>query len=352
MILKASLSAVALLSVSLSAVSAWAQAPKATPTISAQLVDRLCPVTGAKGLKLGALRSEQPRDLMRSLRKLPAEFAPFTSAELLTTAWSEQVAAITYRGPLPEGQDETELLYAFDDAMQAAGWGGVVTDNTITPLSSLGGRSLEREVEVAAGKQMLLLEFDTSGALALRCGDPALLELDRRELGGTLEPGSPRPVPPLIDAALRLPKPEVCQSQALRKLTATSQIDEEAPEFVSFAAATVQQSALSQFGKRLNTWIEWKLLNSGKVDDNRLMELRATAAKQDVEGEMKQLMAILGLFEQIAAAREHNDEFAACEAMRQFLVFDHDKLRVRHQYWTRVNAALETEARRLGVALD
>lgn len=346
----------ALAALTMLAQPALAQVPATeapVPTISAELVSRLCPVTGALGLKLGAVRGDQPPELLRSLRRLPAEFAPFTEGELDTTAWSGRVAAITYRAVSPDGDVNDRLLEAFDDTMTTAGWTGVALGDTITPLSSLASRTLEREVEGPDGKRALLLEFDASGALGLRCGDPALLELDQRERDGTLEPGSLRPVAPQFDPALRLPEADACQSPAIRRLTTSpDKLDEDTPEVAAFAGAVSQESDRAQFDKRLNTWLEWKLLNSGKIDENRLVELRTKAAKQNIDGEMKSMMYLLELAADIADARENNDEFKACEAMRKFLVLDHGKLRAQHQYWTSVNAGLEAEAKRLAIALD
>ncbi|MGB5077939.1 MAG: hypothetical protein WBO17_10705, partial [Sphingorhabdus sp.] len=62
--------------------------PAPKPTISAELVARLCPLKGVPGLKLGATRDEQSPELLRSLRRLPESFRPFTEAELDDTAWS------------------------------------------------------------------------------------------------------------------------------------------------------------------------------------------------------------------------------------------------------------------------
>jgi hypothetical protein len=326
-------------------------APK--PAITAELVSRLCPVSGMPGLKLGATREEQPPELLRILRRLPASFKPFTEAELETTSWSGKVAAITYRAASPDGDVNDALLEGFDAPMIAAGWEPVVLDRTVTPLSVLGGRTLEREILGPDGSRKLLLEFDASGALALRCGDPALLELDQRERDGTLEPGSPRPVAPAYDPALRLPEPSACQSPALQRLTVENEkLEEEAPELVPFLAATTQESDRAQFGKRLGTWLEWKLLGSGKVDDNRLVALRTAAAKSNVDGEMRLMMQFLAIGGELAEARERGDALKSCEGLRKLMAFEHDKSRQQVAYWDRVNAALEAEAKRLGIGLE
>lgn len=335
------------------ATGAPAVAQAAPPTISADLVARACPVIGMPGLRLGATRAEQPPELLRSLRKLPDSYRPFTEAELEETSWSGKVAAITFRAASPDGDVNDALLESFDETMMRAGWEPMVLGDTITPLSVLGGRTLEREVGGPQGKQRLLLEFDASGALALRCGDPALLELSRREQDGTLEPGSPRPVQPPYDPTLRLPEPAACQSTALQRLTVEKgQLDEASPELVPFLAATMQESDQAQYGKRLNTWLEWKLLGSGKLDDNRLVALREAAAKASVDGEMRQMMQFLAIGGELAAARENGDAAKSCEAMRKLMAFEQEKSRQQVAYWTRVNAALEAEAKRLGIGLD
>lgn len=330
---------------------AFAAAPP--PVISADLVARLCPVTGIAGLKLGATRDEQPSELLRSMRSLPDSFRPFTDAEVETTAWSGRVAAVTYRAASPDGEVNDALLESFDETMTAAGWAPVVLEHAITPLSVLGGHALAREVDGPQGKQKLLLEFDASGALALRCGDPELLELDQRERDGTLEPGTARPVEPAYDPTLRLPEPAVCQSPGLEQIfAAPGTLNEDAPELAQFAAASVQESDRAHFAKRLNVWLEWKLLNSGKVDDSRLVKLREQAAKQDVDGQMGQMMGFLAAGGDMMKAQEAGNAVAACEAMRRVMGFTYDKARQGWAYWSRVNAALEGEAKRLGVAVE
>lgn len=327
------------------------EAPK--PVITADLVAKLCPVTGMPGLKLGATRKEQPPELLRNLRRLPDDFGPFTEAELDTTAWSNRVAAITYRAASPDGDVNEQLLYDFDDRMQAAGWNGTVTDKTILPLSGFGGRTLEREVEGPEGKQVLLLEFSAGGALALRCGDPALLELDQRERDGTLEPGTLRPVAPPYDPSLRLPDAAACRSVAVQEATADrDKFDEAAPEMVPFLAAATQEADRSFFGKRLMTWLEWKLLGSTKVADDGLVKIKEKAAKADVDAEMTRMMQFLALGGELAKAREAGDKFASCDALRRLMAFEYQGHQAKWAYWSRVNTALEAEAKRLGIALD
>lgn len=325
----------------------------AKPAITAELVSRLCPVTGMPGLKLGATRQEQPTELLRGLRPLPASFAPFTEAELDTTAWSDRAAAITYRAASPDGDVNEQLLYDFDDTMQAAGWSGTVTDKTILPLSGFGGRTLEREVEGPEGKRVLLLEFSAGGALALRCGDPALLELDQRERDGTLEPGTFRPAAPPYDSSLRLPDAAACRSIAVQEATVDrDKFDEAAPEMVPFLAAAMQEADRSFFGKRLMTWLEWKLLGSTKVTDDGLVKIKEKAARADIDAEMGRMMQFLALGGELAKAREAGDKFASCDALRQLMAFEYQGHQAKWAYWSRVNTALEAEAKRLGIALD
>ena len=186
----------------------------------------------------------------------------------------------------------------------------------------------------------------------MRCGDPVLLALDQRERDGTLEPGSLRPVAPPYDPALRLPASTVCQSPAVQQLVSGSaKPDDEAPELAEFAAAASQESDRAHHAKRLNTWLEWKLLGSGKLDDRSLVALREKAAKQDVEGQMRQMMEVLAVGGELSAAREGGNAGKGCEAFRKLMVFTHDRSRQDAAYWNRVNVAVEAEAKRLGVDL-
>lgn len=346
------LTAIAAVAAPLPALAQSSDAPPA-PAISADLVARLCPAMGLTGLKLGAPRSAQPPELLRSLRRLPAQLAPFTEAELEVTTWSGRVAGVTYRAASPDGEINSALLESFDSIMLADGWELSVTDETVSPMSILGGRALERTVEGPEGKRQLLLEFDASGALALRCADRALLAQAKRELDGTLDQGSPRPQRPSYDSALKLPEPAACDSPALQRLAASREnMDEYAPEMVTFAAAAMRDSDQAQWGKRLNTWLEWRLLGSGKITDDKLTALREKYARSGAEDEMRMTMELLGIMGEVAEAREHGDQRGSCLALRKMMVFESAKNKAEADFWQRVNTALEAEAKRLGVVLD
>lgn len=321
--------------------------------ITADKVERLCPVTGSPGLALGDPSDHQPTELKRGLRQLSADLAPFTKGRLELTPWSERVTAVTYSAEPGDTDQHGELLEAFDAMMIAAGWQPVTVDNEkMLPLNILDQRAYRREVMAKNGPQTLLVEFATDGAVQMRCGDPALLELAQREREGRLDPGSPRPIAPPFDPARRVPDAKICKTARLQEFAlAKSGLDEFSPDIYEFGSAAFESRRRAGHGKRLNTWLEWKLLGSGRVSEDRLFELQEPFAKlREIGlGKMMQMLVPVTAF---ANAREQGNGEAACEAMRQVLVAETKQSLADIAYWDKVNAALEAEAKRAGAALE
>ncbi|MCU0733286.1 MAG: hypothetical protein MUE84_17120 [Hyphomonas sp.] len=334
----------------------WPVTPVAAEdaSISSELVDRLCPFTGQPGLVLGATLQAQPAGLERSLRNLPPESAPFTRGQLELTPWSRRIAAITYSAPHTLDPDQAEALRtSVYQALTAVGWQETeVNSEQILPLNIVDKAAFERIVPSSVGPQKLLLEFAIDGSIELRCGDPQLLILAQQEREGRLEPGATRPVAPPYDETKKLPDAAICQTQRLQQFAlAQGGADEFSPEFVDFGGAAFEESERSGHGERVKTWLEWKLLRSGKITEDRLNELHKPylpLREAGVESMMQMLVHTVAFGE----ARERGDGQAACEAMRQVILMEHARNRTEIVYWEKVNTALEGEAKRLGVALD
>ncbi len=320
--------------------------------IDAKQVLSLCPTVGQPGLRLGAPREGQDPAFLARINQLPPSFAPFTEADLDLTGWSDRLAGINYLAASPDGAVNQAWGDALQQSLEADGW----TPSSRRHLAATGmmdARIYEKTVATAQGPLTLIVQFDTPGSLMLSCGEAALLELAHEEYEGRLAPGTPRPLPPADSAEARLPVEADCADPALLAAFAdTKRINEYGPAFRKFAAGSDAIHARKRYHDRLHGWLVWRLLGSGKVTQDRIWELgdKANPGTDKVATELMETM--LGQLGQVAQAQEKGDPAAMCRAMAGVIIASANKDRRDTEHWMRANAALEEEARRLGMQLD
>ncbi len=304
------------------------------------------------GSVLGGPRSAQAPDFVNTLGRLPASYAPFAQAELDLTDWSDRLAAITWRAASPDGYVNQRTMDAFRAGMAAAGWAETVQGDLMSPLG-FDAIMFEKDLPTNLGVRRMLVEFDTPGALMLRCGDAELMELDLAERDGQLAPGSPRPVVPVLGPPAALPDDSACGDPAVQAaFSEDDQIDENNPALRQLQAAMLPVSAARSTGERLTVWLKWKLLGSGKVDDAALWDIQDRAVPADGDALTGEFTRFLEGANGLMQARKAGDRAQACRAFLGMLREHHagDLRKVAEA--ARVNAAFEAEAARLGVALD
>lgn len=315
-------------------------------------VEGLCPGAGLPGTLLGEPRARQDRGLVNALGKLPAHFAPFTEAELDLTDWSDQLAGITWRAASPDGAVNDRTMAAFRAAMTAAGWTETVQGDLMSPLG-FNAIMFEKDLLTNLGQRRMLVEFDTPGALMLRCADAALLELALAERDGKLAPGSPRPPMPALDPAVTLPGDGVCADPQLQAVFADADyIDESSPALQQLMAFGTRAGEVSRAGNRLNTWLKWKLTGSGRITPDALWALEEQVSAHNGEELSEELTGFLEAAGGVMQARKARDHQNTCRAFLTLMGHQHKRHLRQIARWTAINAALEAEAVRLGVALD
>lgn len=335
----------------LAALPVQAQAP-AFHAISPAQVEGLCPGVGLPGTVLGASRSAQDPAFVNGLNQLPARFPPFSNAELDLTNWSDRLAAITWRGASPDGDVNQRTMDAFRTAMTAAGWVETVQGDLMSPLG-FDAVLFEKDLPTNLGVRRMLVEFDTPGALMLRCGDAELMELALAEREGKLVPGSPRPAAPMPFAAAPLPDDAVCADPAVQAVFADDdRIDENNPVLRQLMAATEGPRAANRAGERLNVWLKWKLLGSAKVDADALWTVQEQASAHDGDAMTEELTRFLQTGVALMEARKAGDRARTCQAFLGMMRHQHARDVREAAQWVKVNAAFEAEAARLGVTLD
>lgn len=140
---------------------------------------RLCPVGGATALRLGVTEAEQVPALRRALLGRAAPIAPFTEAHAIYTQWSDKLSAVEFNGASPHGDDNAAFEDGMVKALDAGGW--TVSLRKMAVLTPMGVGAYEKVLVTADGPRLMLLQFDASGAVALRCGNFELLRLSGDE---------------------------------------------------------------------------------------------------------------------------------------------------------------------------
>lgn len=320
--------------------------------IGAAQVLSLCPGVGQPGLHLGEPRSAQDPTFLSKINHLPRDFEPFTEADLDLTSWSDRLAGITYLAASPDGAFNQLWIETLQESLEAEGW----TPSPRRHLAATGmleAKMYEKTVQAKQGSLTLLVQFDTPGALILSCGDVSLLELANEEYEGRLAPGTPRPVPPIGGMQVPLPTEKDCaEPELLSAFSDVHKIDETNLAFRKLVAGGETIADLKRHQDRLHSWLRWRLIGSGKVTQQRIWELGDQAnASSDAEG-MEMMQAMFEKLTRVTQAQEKGDPSALCKAMVGLVIATAHKEQRDTELWIRANAALEEEARNLGLKLD
>lgn len=277
-------------------------------------IESLCPDIGTTGIAIGQMRDGAGSGALADLDD-KARLAGFDDAEPVFTHWSNRLAAIEYHLAVNEDQSLEVLREALIRQFDDAGW---QRSEPAESAISLGFDVLayRRPVASGGGEAALVVEFDTAGVLALRCGDPDLLALNDRELQGELEPGSPRPVPPLIVpargawlAGLDCDDPQIVArfAEAGNAETAGALAEELTGD---------DYSSASRYEQRLRTWLQWTLLSSGKVTQDELWQIEEDTSPLETGAMEEELLALLDTGGDIFGALDAGDPEKLCKGYR------------------------------------
>lgn len=144
--------------------------------------------------------------------------------------------------------------------------------------------------------------------LRLICTSAEWTRRNRAEIDGQLAAESRRPAPLPVITAVR-PSKQSCADPAYVA-------DVEGLFGVDARDAWVDQSALrARQAQRLETWVRWKMLSSGKVSEDQLWALEDRAVppeNDDHEANLIQGMEMLALMPEIQKAKEKGDADALC----------------------------------------
>ena len=329
--------------------SPLAASPSAPVPGGAQ-VERLCPLVGGIGPLAGRLGEELPLSAYGPFENLGSDFAPFAFAETELTSWSRRLYGMTYRAAHDGTTDLAAWQTAVIRALEASGWQPLEADDPLR-RRSYDNPLLVKSLGDASRPRRMVVELEASGAFMLRCADYDLLRLDSDEEEERLAPGSLRPALRPGPAAVPLPGPAVCETSEWQEAFAgVRSLDQLGPTLIARLPGGLPVPDAGSQAQRLNTWLHWKMIESGQFDQDTIWRIEATVAEpRDID---KDFGAFLSQTTSIVKADERNDPVARCRTMLAFVNAQFVTDRKEAERIGKVNAALEREVRAKGVSID
>ncbi len=325
-------------------------------------IERMCGAEGAIGYKFGA--TDGPPKMMdmpgaTDLRLDPA-FAPFERAGINSTTWSNRIYAANYVARFADPAAALAAIRTIAERFERLGWSA----DRGTTDEAAADRTTMSYIAPGPGEVHL---YWPAGAAGPDRTDGVRIELSRlgpevtfsckslpvfadhvQEALGRLPDGIPKPTSPVLPLPKR-PDAALCADPAQRaELLASRPEDSELMRYV------VQRS---KFRERLVTWKMDRLRKSGKLTDEKMMQLVMTsldspAAAKGAKAGIDLLGDMLGQLDAVAAAGRAKDEAASCRAIVKLIELTEKIGEAVDPQWTAMEAAVDKEAARLGISLE
>ena len=325
-------------------------------------IERMCGAEGALGYKFGA--TDGPPKIMNmpgaTDMRLNPQFAPFERAGIDSTTWSNRIYATNYVARFADPATALAAIQAIAARFERLGWS---TDRGTTDAAA-SERTTMSYIAPGAGEVHL---YWPAGAAGAGRTDGVRIELTRlgtevtfsckslpdfanhvQEALGRLPDGIPRPTAPVLPLPKR-PDAALCADPAQRaKLFASRPEDSELMRYV------VQRT---KFRERLVAWKVDRLRKSGKLTDEKMMQLimsslDSPAAAKGAKAGLDLLGDMLGQLDALAAAGRAKDETASCHAILKLVDLTEKIGAAVDPQWTSMEAAVDKEAARLGIRLE
>lgn len=284
---------------------------------------------------------------------LPADFIPFQTANPFVTKWSGAMFEINYHWKNDDKEARENFMSELAAAIDAAGWQPLPAheDPPMYRATYSGEFAWKRPREDGDGLPELYLAItDLFGKVTLSCARDDFLKRNAEEAFGKLPAGTPRPQ----RVSLELPPIKTSSDCAQPELSAELDAFFEKGRPGEFVSAIL---ARSDYNERLTTWKMWRLEQSGKISAERLLEvgmrgLEAGSAGGNIFAHFALLEELFPLIDHLATAQKQRDRPAMCKGFVDF-----NSLMARMEAATMAqsvstNAALDAEAKRLGVSFD
>jgi hypothetical protein len=239
-------------------------------------------------------------------------------------------------------------------ALEGSGWRVLEMPPEEAPIYLVGyaGTHAFSRPHTIDGKQtrvLLALSHDF-GELTMTCGRDDLLHDHAEEAFGKLPPGTPRPRMPDIAVPQVRSEAECADPTRLAEVEAMM-IDGRADGF------TAAMLGRTSYRDRLSTWMMWKLESSGKISSEQLLKVGLSSLGQASPGGnpfagLAMITEMFPIIDRIDKAAKAKDAAAMCRGLipLQAWMTRVDAITLRQTQG--VQAALEAEARKLGVSFD
>lgn len=329
------------------------QAVAAEPAVPVPALQDICGAQQAGPFRFGETRAGASLRSGRARVSLDPGYAPFASASVRTTNWSDVAMLVEFRAAIADPEAGLAAEEAVAEALEKGGWNRLGDapgePAPFDPDLADANRIFSRTI--GEGGQDALLYAGLSwrgGQLTLICAHADLLALDKLEAGGLLPDDAPRPAPPPPVTASPIAVARCGDADAQAR--AAAMFDGGSDPYVD------QVGDQRDYWDRLARWQRWRLEKSGKADAARLDDVQFAAeeaSRAAIPGDP--LAAMGGLLESIPAldeARKSGDPGRICGAYAKAVGFMVIDLEQRTEQSKRVSEAWVAEAARLGVGLD
>ncbi|NJS13873.1 MAG: hypothetical protein HC788_03670 [Sphingopyxis sp.] len=276
---------------------------------------------------------------------------PFAKALARTTSWSDRVYSVELSLPIAEesvGKAQEKALIA---ALKAAGWTSVEMAGSLDIGMLLNESNyilMPPGVDDPATAPIFAGVSWFPSRLRLTCISADWVRRDRKEMDGQLPEDAQRPAAMSAITATR-PTNDRCADPAnvanIEAMFGNDVRDDWAD----------QSARQSQQTRRIETWMRWKLLQSGKVSEEQLWALEDRAAAPDREdpgANLIQGMEMLALLPEIQAAKAKRDKAKLCPLYVRLIDFMALEDERQMDRWERIEPLLLAEAEAAGVDLS
>lgn len=340
---------------------ALAAARDSRETLFAQIdalpMDRMCSTKGVYQYAFGG--TDAPVSLLPSIdrMRLPPSAAPFKDVALGTTKWSSRFVGATYELETDSVATALAAIQRLARHFRARGW---IAKEHVDDGADFGLVDLppgEGEVNFYSAEAAMSGEGRTDVRVGLTrlgttvtftCEDMAMAVLNMEEALGNLPVGTPRPV------RVEMPRPEALDPAIYDTPAGKARIEAIGGDPDALTRFILQRS---RFAERLVTWKTDRLKKSGKVSSERMLRLTLGALQRGSPGgnplaAFDDLMTMLEDAAEMGKLDEAGDAPGACRVAIRMLRKVERMEAVTAGQWAAVEAAIDAEAKRLGVSLD
>ena len=323
------------------------------PPVPKGWIESLCPTAAGTAFVIGASEADQPAAAMELLRNPGDKRAPFSAGSIVYTPWSKRVAGLSWESDLEYGDRSQEWNDVVTASLEEDGWSRR-SDTEFGSSPDWDAVAYEKAFFHDGNERTLIFRLYTSGRYAADCGDADMLALYQREVVGDLEPGSPRPIDPgaPIEEAVFFARFDCQKPELITAFGKAGSVAVAGPLAESLISDDLPYEAQEDYEQRLGKWLEWKLLNSGKIEPEEIDSLYREADPGMGMPFEENFFEMVGGMEAVFEGLEEEDGAKTCSGYRSVLQNGIDTTKAQAERYRRLNAALIAQANRLGIDID